>query len=340
MSVSANPTESDISKAVHFIWLEITARCQLSCVHCYADSGPTGTHGSMTTQKWQNVIDEAYALGVRRIQFIGGEPTTHQGLPCLIDHSLAKGIQVEVFSNLVSISRYLWEALSQPGVALATSYYSNDASEHDAITHRHGSYRKTREGIREAVSRGIPIRAGVIGIRAEQDLSLAVMQLEALGVTDIGIDYLRAIGRGQRKHAGNLSQLCGHCADGVLAIGPDGIVWPCVFSRWLPVGNVLEDSLADIVAAKELESTRKALTDDFRARLSASLGERDPRFRPGWAPRAGSSCRPGEECKPTSPDPKPECGPLCGPRQECAPFSPGPGCVPTIPKCRPRGPQI
>ncbi|MGH3758578.1 hypothetical protein [Actinophytocola sp.] len=26
-------------------------------------------------------------------------------------------------------------------------------------------------------------------------------------------------------------------------MSPEGAVWPCVFSRWLPVGNVREQSL-------------------------------------------------------------------------------------------------
>jgi hypothetical protein len=33
-----------------FLWLEITGRCQLACRHCYAESGPRGTHGSMATR--------------------------------------------------------------------------------------------------------------------------------------------------------------------------------------------------------------------------------------------------------------------------------------------------
>ncbi|MGH3779149.1 MAG: radical SAM protein [Pseudonocardiaceae bacterium] len=58
-----------------FVWLEITGKCQLECVHCYADSGPQGTHGTMTTEDWVVVIGQAAALGTRMIQFIGGEPT-------------------------------------------------------------------------------------------------------------------------------------------------------------------------------------------------------------------------------------------------------------------------
>ena len=57
---------------LRFVWLEITGRCQLQCKHCYAGSGPAGTHGRMTTGDWRRVIDEAAELGVRWVQFIGG----------------------------------------------------------------------------------------------------------------------------------------------------------------------------------------------------------------------------------------------------------------------------
>ena len=34
--------------SVSFVWLEITGRCQLECVHCYADFGPRGG-----TRRWR-----------------------------------------------------------------------------------------------------------------------------------------------------------------------------------------------------------------------------------------------------------------------------------------------
>jgi MoaA/NifB/PqqE/SkfB family radical SAM enzyme len=63
----------------NLIWLEITGRCQRECVHCYAASGPGSSHGIMTEWDWCRVIDQAAALGVRMVQFIGGEPTLHPG---------------------------------------------------------------------------------------------------------------------------------------------------------------------------------------------------------------------------------------------------------------------
>jgi len=54
-----------------FLWLEITGKCQLRCFHCYAESGPSGTHGTMTATGWLSVIDQAVGLGVSMIQLTG-----------------------------------------------------------------------------------------------------------------------------------------------------------------------------------------------------------------------------------------------------------------------------
>jgi sulfatase maturation enzyme AslB (radical SAM superfamily) len=60
-----------------FLELEITGFCQPKCRHCYAGSSPEGDHGTMTADDWERVIDNAQALSVDTVQFIGGEPTLH-----------------------------------------------------------------------------------------------------------------------------------------------------------------------------------------------------------------------------------------------------------------------
>lgn len=39
------------------LWLDITRKCQLGCVHCYNHSGPSGDHGTMTRDDWARVLD-------------------------------------------------------------------------------------------------------------------------------------------------------------------------------------------------------------------------------------------------------------------------------------------
>lgn len=285
-----------------FVWLEITGRCQLECRHCYADSGPAGGHGSMTAADWRRVIDQSAELGVEMVQFIGGEPTLHPDLADLLGYALAAGVKVEVFSNLVHVTPALWKLFAQPGVRLACSYYSDRAGQHAAITSRAGSYARTRANIGEAVRRSIPLRVGVIDMGEGQRAAGAVTELRNLGVTDVGVDRLRQVGRGVRGGAEDVEQLCGNCASGVLAVSADGTVWPCVFSRWLPVGNVIEASLASILAGRR--------TGQVRTELEAAFNRQPKPCAPQCAPA---------RCQPTcAPSCSPSCNP-CAPSKRCWP---------------------
>ncbi|RBQ16234.1 hypothetical protein DP939_31190 [Spongiactinospora rosea] len=102
--------------------MEITGKCQLQCGHCYASSGPGGTHGTMTTADWRRVIDQAAGIGVTIVTFIGGEPTLRADLPELVRHARSADVEVEIYTNLVHITPTLWETFRLPGVRLATSY--------------------------------------------------------------------------------------------------------------------------------------------------------------------------------------------------------------------------
>ncbi|MEV4183902.1 radical SAM protein [Streptosporangium canum] len=225
---------------------EVTGGCQLTCTHCYAESSPAGTDGTMTIADWKRVISEAAGLGVHQVQFIGGEPTRLTGLPELIHHTRTLDVEVEVFSNLVHVPGAVWEALCQPGVQLATSFYSDDAVEHMRITGRN-TLPRTQANIVEALERSVPLRVGMVHIYDGQRVEQARALLEGLGVTRIRTDRLRVLGRPSRG-VPDAGQLCGNCGHGRCAISPTGDVWPCVMSRFLPTGNVLRQPLAEVLS--------------------------------------------------------------------------------------------
>lgn len=147
----------------------------------------------------------------------------------------------------------------------------------------------------------------MIDLGSGQRAEAAEAELRDLGVHSVGYDRLRQVGRGVRDRQASTEQLCGRCGDGVAAVSPDGAVWPCVFSRWLPVGNVLERELRDILDGPEAVKVRAELSNAF-------------------AGRGVSACKPG--CWPTT-----ECDPNCNPA--CQP-SCNPHCQPTCsPRCSP-----
>ncbi len=279
MSVAENPLK--------FVWLEVTGLCNEFCTHCYADSSPKGTHGTMTVQDWLRVISELSEMGVPDVQFIGGEPTLYPALPELIHHANELGLTVEVFSNMTHIRDVLWETFTDCGVRLATSYYSDNAEDHDAVTKLRGSHKRTRANIERALTLGVPIRGGVVAVRQDQRAFEATQDLLSLGVETVGGDRTRAFGRGSNGAAPTIADLCGHCAHEKCAILPTGAVAPCVLGRFLNIGNVQDASLPEIWGGPRIV--------EVLAGIETVLGD------------GAQSCTP------------PQFLPMCGPCSPCVP---------------------
>ncbi|WP_439676014.1 radical SAM/SPASM domain-containing protein [Embleya sp. MST-111070] len=263
-----------------FLELEVTGRCQLFCDHCYAESGPAGTHGTMTAADWQTVISDAADLSIRTVQFIGGEPTMHPAFGDLLGYALDRGLHVEVFSNLYRVGEQLWKLYAHERVTLATSYYSDSSTQHDAITGRPGSYVRTRANIVEAIGRRIPLRVGIVRMRDDQRVEEARAELKTLGVRDIKVDRVRGVGRanalGTVPPVPSISELCGQCGRGRAAISPDGTLSACVLSRFLPAGNVREEPLGDILRGDTWKGIVKSIPPPAALCASQDGSDCDP----------------------------------------------------------------
>ncbi|MGW6842255.1 radical SAM protein [Streptomyces sp. NPDC054958] len=240
-------TTIEPAAGVDFLELEITRKCQLTCPsHCYAGAGPLQDHGTMTLANWQEVITEAAAIGVQKVQMIGGEPTLHPKFAELVQFALAKGLKVQVYSNLYQVQADHWPLFEHPQVDLATSYYADTAGGHDEVAGRTGSHAKTRANIIEVLRRGIRLQVGIVDVFDGQRVEEARQELHALGVRAINVDRVRGVGNAA-KILPSTSELCGRCTRGRAAIMPDGQVTPCVLGRFLPAGDVTENGLAAVL---------------------------------------------------------------------------------------------
>jgi MoaA/NifB/PqqE/SkfB family radical SAM enzyme len=226
----------------------------------------------------------------------------------------------------VHVSNRIWEIFGKPGVRLATSYYSDGGDEHDSITRRRGSYDRTKANIVEVVNRSIPLRVGLIDVRDGQHVEQARLELARLGVSDVTVDRLRRVGRGARDGERDAAQLCGACAQGVVAISPTGEVWPCVFARWMPIGNVRQERLASILTGPAMRDAKARVADGIEMNKRKKCRPEstcDPQ-----CPPSSQRCRP--QCAPSN---RPRCDPLCCPNNMCDPQC-SPSCSPS---CRPQG---
>ena len=301
---SAATTPEDVNGVLNFLWLELTNRCNLQCIHCYTESGPhTGGGDILTPENYEDLMSEAHELGCKKIQFIGGEPQLNPQFKRLLRFSTEVGFDfIEVFSNLTKLDEETLEISVENGVHFATSVYSDDPAAHDRITTVPGSHRRTIGNLRRLVDRGVPARAAIISMDNDGEATERTGQfLRGLGASVGGnrSTEVREFGRGQEVvgKSESMDRLCGHCWNGNLAVAPDGKAMPCVMARQWPVGNVLENSLGDILNGDALRATRRQIYE--RAWMQTAC-----------EPFCMQSCGPDLSCP---------CNPLLC-QQSCAPW--------------------
>ena len=267
-----------------FLWLELTNRCNLQCVHCYAESNPwSGQADSLRENDYHKVLEDAFAAGCRKVQFIGGEATLNAALPALLTHARQLGYQfIDVYSNLVRLPLPVLESAEKNRASFGTSVYSDRFTVHDGITQSKGSHARTLSGIRKLLSRGIPIRVGFVEMEANQGhFERTTDLLRSIGITRVARDIVRPVGRAAKTseppHPG---KLCGHCWKGSLCVHPDGTVSPCIMSKAWSVGDVKTASIGDILLSDATMRTRQTLHQHAPRTMASSCipvdGEGDP----------------------------------------------------------------
>ena len=305
-----NPDGSALPRRLSMLWLELSQRCNLQCVHCYSDSGPKmSARGRMADRDWMNLLIESRRAGCEVVQFIGGEPTLHPAFKELVSAAHALQFRViEVFTNATLVTAKTCEFLRSLNASVAVSFYSTDAAKHRAITRVEGSFERTVRGIKNLVATGVPIRVEVIGGDAA-GFKASQAFLHALGVSQISGDRFRAVGRGNGiTPAPQDHDLCGQCWRGKLCVTSTGNAYPCIMARAVPVGNFLEKGIVGLLASTPLL--------DFRSTMQATEEAKRDRRRAGCGPDNEGEC---------GPDNKGECGPdngLCGPDKLGIPCGP------------------
>ncbi len=185
---------------------------------------------------------------------------------------------VEVFTNLTTLDEETLAFSAEEGVYFATSVYSDDPALHDAVTTVRGSHRRTVANLRRLVEKGVRTRVGVIAVKGDAAAAERTRQF----LLDLGVDgsvrtsEVREFGRGQDLlgQPASLSGLCGHCWNGNLAVTPDGKVFPCVMARDWAVGDVLDQTLEEILHGDELAQIRREIHDTvWREKTAPTLGE-------------------------------------------------------------------
>lgn len=144
--------------------LELSRRCNLRCVYCYASSGMP-LHNELSLAEIEDVIDQAVHLGARKIIVLGGgEPLLYPHLLETIDYIKSKNLVVDLFTNGTMISPEYAGEFYQRGVGMIIKMNSRNAQVQDYLADRKGTFAAINQGLNALWEAGYPDDGHILGI--------------------------------------------------------------------------------------------------------------------------------------------------------------------------------
>jgi Fe-coproporphyrin III synthase len=135
--------------------LNITRRCNLSCVHCYADANGPPAPDEMHTDQWFEVLDDLAEFGSPVVLFSGGEPLMHPDIFPLAEHAVSRGMRAVLSTNGTLITPALAERLATLGLSYIGTSLDGSRAIHDEFRGMPGAFDRAIEGLRNSRASGI-----------------------------------------------------------------------------------------------------------------------------------------------------------------------------------------
>lgn len=83
---------------LYALQIETTDACHQGCIYCYAGSTPQEKHG-LTSEEIRDLLEDAAAIGVRAIDWLGGDPLLRGDFYALMGHARSLGLVNNVWTS-------------------------------------------------------------------------------------------------------------------------------------------------------------------------------------------------------------------------------------------------
>ena len=182
----------------HPVW-EMTAACNLRCIHCHAAGGKPSPD-ELTTAEAKRLLDELAAIDeFRMMAFTGGEPLVRHDLFELLAYSQALGFTNTMATNATLIDDPMAQRLRRHGVVIAAvSLDGFDAASHDFVRGLPGAFDAAVKGMHALRRAGILLHINITAMQYNMDQMERLMALvEELGTGILLMYQLVPVGRGR-----------------------------------------------------------------------------------------------------------------------------------------------
>lgn len=145
--------------------IDLTARCNLQCVHCYTGPGNDagGSASEMPTDQVLRFLDEITGAGCLFLLITGGEPLLRKDFHIIYAHAKKLGLLVTLFTNGTKVDSQTADFLAGlPPRAVEITLYGATAAVHDGITRVPGSFDAAMNGIKLLLKKHVRTRLKTI----------------------------------------------------------------------------------------------------------------------------------------------------------------------------------
>ena len=150
--------------------LEITARCNNNCRHCYINL-PAGDKEAkkkeLSLEEIQEIGKEAVSLGAVWCLITGGEPLLRADFPHIYLSLKKKGLLISVFTNATLVTKeHIKLFKAYPPRDIEVSVYGVSKESYEGVTRRAGSFAAFRQGLDLLLESGLNLRLKAMALRS------------------------------------------------------------------------------------------------------------------------------------------------------------------------------
>ncbi|MCM8778741.1 MAG: radical SAM protein [Candidatus Omnitrophica bacterium] len=128
--------------------LELTRRCNLSCIHCRASSQRDAGEGELSTEEWLGVLDDISLFYKPIIILSGGEALLRDDVFEIISHAGQRGLTVVLATCGAALTLEKVAKLKSAGIKrVSVSIDGKDAATHDFIRQQAGAFKTALKAI-------------------------------------------------------------------------------------------------------------------------------------------------------------------------------------------------
>jgi 12,18-didecarboxysiroheme deacetylase len=138
------------------VW-NMTRRCNLRCVHCYAKALEERGKDAITTEQGKALIDDLAAYGAPVMLFSGGEPLVREDVVELAKHATSRGMRAVISTNGTLITKQKARELKEVGLSYVGISLDGGEAVHDKFRAVPGSFGKAMEGIANCQAEGLKV---------------------------------------------------------------------------------------------------------------------------------------------------------------------------------------